>query len=60
MLEIRDNEIEYDGGTAELLTDTAMLMDFIFDQLEQEFGHRAAKRILKKTLRCVFRRKESR
>ena len=58
MLRIEKEEIERTGGYEIHLIDTAMALDFVFDELEQEFGHRAAKRILKKTLKRVFRRKE--
>lgn len=60
MLKIEKEQIEHTGGIEEKLIDTAMLLDFMFDELEQDFGHRAAKRILKKLLRQVFRRKGSR
>lgn len=60
MLKIEKEQIEHTGGIEEKLIDTAMLLDFMFDELEQDFGHRAAKRILKKLFRQVFRRKGSR
>lgn len=58
MLRIEKEQIEHTGGTIENLVDLAIAIDFIYDQLEVELGHKAARKILRKTLSKVFNRKE--
>ena len=58
MLKIEKKVVEHTGGIEENLIDTAMVLDFMFDELEQEFGHRTAQKILTKTLLKVFKQKK--
>jgi len=57
MLKIERNEIEHEGGTSELLTDAVMIIDFIYERLEAELGHRAATKLIKKLSGVVIKKK---
>ncbi len=57
MLKIRKNEIEHEGGIAEMLADMMMLTDFVYDEVEAELGHIAATKLLLKLLLRVIKRK---
>lgn len=57
MLRIEKHEIEHSGATPELLTDTSMILDFIYDRLKGEIGHFEAAKILLKLPLLVLKRK---
>lgn len=57
MLKVEGTVIEANGELQEQLTDTALLMDYIFNELVEEFGTRGAERILRNLPREVIRKK---